>query len=52
MTGAPQYSLRLSNWKSDGVEAAQFTFAPPADADKLDDVHADVTGELVLEAGR
>ncbi|KSV66626.1 hypothetical protein N182_34990 [Sinorhizobium sp. GL2] len=49
-TGAPQYSLRLSNWKSDGVEAAQFQFAPPAAATKLENVHADVTGELSLEA--
>ena len=51
-TGAPQYSLRLSNWKSDGIEAAQFKFTPPADANKLEEVHADVTGELSLETVR
>lgn len=49
-TGAPQYSLRLSNWKSDGIEGEQFQFAPPAAAKKLEHVHADVTGELSLEA--
>ncbi|MCA1443571.1 DUF2092 domain-containing protein [Ensifer sp. IC4062] len=48
-TGAPQYSLRLSNWKSDGIEAAQFKFTPPPNANKLEQVHADVTGELSLE---
>ncbi|WEX88911.1 DUF2092 domain-containing protein [Sinorhizobium garamanticum] len=52
MTGAPQYTLRLSNWNSDGIEAAQFEFAPPADANKVEHVHADVTGELSLEAAQ
>lgn len=51
VTGAPEYSLRLTNWKSDGVDAAQFTFTPPADAKKVERVYADVTGELSLEAG-
>lgn len=51
VTGAPQYSLRLSNWKTSGVDAAQFTFTPPADARKVDQVYADVTGELSLEPG-
>ncbi|HWK68110.1 MAG TPA: DUF2092 domain-containing protein [Rhizobiaceae bacterium] len=51
VTGAPEYSLRLSNWKASGVGAAQFTFAPPADARKVDQVYADVTGELSLEPG-
>ncbi|MCZ4090218.1 DUF2092 domain-containing protein [Sinorhizobium psoraleae] len=52
MTGAPQYTLRLSNWNSDAIEAAQFTFTPPADANKVEHVHADVTGELSMEAGQ
>jgi hypothetical protein len=51
VTGAPQYSLRLTNWKSDGVDPAQFTFTPPADAKKVDQVYADVIGELSLKAG-
>lgn len=51
VTGAPEYSLRLTNWKTDGVDAAQFAFNPPADARKIDQVHADVTGELSLKAG-
>ncbi len=33
-------------------DPAQFTFTPPADAKKVEQVHADVTGELSLEAGR
>lgn len=51
VTGAPEYSLRLTNWKTDGVDAAQFAFNPPADAKKLEQVHTDVTGELSLGAG-
>lgn len=51
VTGAPAYSLRLSNWKTSGIDAAQFTFTPSADAREVDQVYADVTGELPLEAG-
>ncbi len=51
VTGAPEYSLRLSNWQSGGIDSAQFNFTPPAGARKLDDVHADVIGDLSLEAG-
>lgn len=51
VTGAPEYSLRLTDWKSDGGDPAQFTFTPPADARKVEQVYADVTGELSLEAG-
>lgn len=51
VTGAPEYSLRLSNWKTDGIDAAQFVFSPPAGAKKLEQVSADITGELSLEAG-
>lgn len=51
VTGAPEYSLRLGNWKTEGAEAAEFAFTPPADARKVERVYADVTGELSLEAG-
>lgn len=51
VTGAPEYTLRLRNWKTDGIDAAQFAFSPPAGAKKLEQVHADVTGELSLQAG-
>lgn len=49
--GAPQYSLRLSNWRSDAIDVAQFKFTPPKDANelKLEHVRADVTGEFSLE---
>lgn len=50
--GAPEYSLRLTNWSIGGVDAAQFAFAPPATATKVERVHADVTGELALEAAK
>lgn len=51
VTGAPEYSLRLSNWKSAGIGAAQFKFTPPANAKKLEHVRADVTGDMLIEAG-
>ena len=46
MAGAPQYALRLSNWKT-GVQfpAAFFDFKPPADARKLEAVSAEMLGE-------
>lgn len=50
VTGGPQYSLRLTNWRSDGVDPAQFSFKPPDDARKVEQIYADVTGELSLEA--
>lgn len=49
VTGAPQYSLRLSNWKPGNVDAAQFTFTPPAGARKVERLYADATGEFSLE---
>ncbi len=51
VTGAPQYSLRLSNWNTGEVDAKLFAFTPPADAKKLEEVHADEVGDLTLEAG-
>ncbi|BCH21199.1 hypothetical protein MesoLjLb_09840 [Mesorhizobium sp. L-8-3] len=51
VTGAPEYSLRLTNWKREGVDPAQFSFTPPAGAREVEQVYADVTGELSLEAG-
>lgn len=52
VTGAPEYSLRLTNWKTSGGDAAQFAFTPPATATKVEQVYADVTGELSLEAAK
>jgi hypothetical protein len=51
VTGAPEYTLRLTDWKTDGVDPAQFTFTPPADAREVKEVHADATGEFSLDAG-
>jgi hypothetical protein len=51
VTGAPEYSLRLSNWKTEGVDAAQFAFTPPEGAKKIEQVYSDLAGELSLEAG-
>jgi hypothetical protein len=37
VTGAPQYTLRIKEWKTDAAIAANtFTFSPPANAKKLD----------------
>lgn len=52
--GAPQYSLRLTNWRADDIDVAQFRFTPPKDATKLEleHVRTDVTGEFSLERGQ
>ena len=37
VTGAPQYTLRIKDWKTDvQVAADAFAFKPPADAKKVD----------------
>src|SRR3954468_2783951 len=37
LAGAPQYTLKIKQWKTDGAEAADaFVFKPPADAQKVD----------------
>ena len=36
MSGAPQYTLRIKNWKTDALDAAAFAFAAPANATKVD----------------
>ncbi|RMI15690.1 DUF2092 domain-containing protein [Sinorhizobium meliloti] len=50
VTGSPQYTLRFRNWSTGDVDTKMFSFKPPADAKKLDAVHADAVGDLVLEA--
>ncbi|WP_018237997.1 DUF2092 domain-containing protein [Ensifer sp. BR816] len=50
VTGSPQYTLRFRNWDTGGVDSKTFSFKPPADAKKVDAVHADAVGDLILEA--
>ncbi|AZO68461.1 DUF2092 domain-containing protein [Mesorhizobium mediterraneum] len=52
VTGAPQYSLRFSNWKAGEVDAELFSFKPPANAKKLERIDSDEVGELVLEGSK
>ena len=49
VTGAPEYSLHLKNWDMGKVDASLFSFTPPADAKKLEQVNADATGEIHME---
>jgi hypothetical protein len=50
VTGAPQYSVRLSDWNvAPQIDAAQFTFAAPEGARKLEQISADQIGELSVE---
>lgn len=50
VTGAPQYSVRLSDWNvAPQIDAAQFTFAAPEGAKKLEQISADQIGELSVE---
>ena len=47
MTGAPQYSVQLSNWNTKPVIAAsQFKFVAPKGAEKLEALPVDETGEI------
>jgi len=47
MTGAPQYSVQLSNWNlKPDIAADQFTFVAPAGAAKLEALPVDETGEI------
>ncbi|RVM52977.1 DUF2092 domain-containing protein [Sinorhizobium meliloti] len=50
VTGSPQYTLRFRNWATGGVSSNSFEFKPPTDARKVDVVHTDVVGDLLLEA--
>ena len=47
MTGAPQYSVQLSNWNTKPVIASsRFKFVAPKGADKLEALPVDETGEI------
>jgi hypothetical protein len=49
MTGAPQFSLRLSDWNQDPViEADSFDFSPPAGARRLETLEVNEMGELTM----
>jgi hypothetical protein len=50
LTGAPQYSVQLSDWNIKPVIAPeQFTFVVPNDAEKLEALPVDETGEFTVE---
>jgi hypothetical protein len=36
VTGAPQYTLRTRDWKTDAFDADTFVFKPPAGATKIE----------------
>jgi hypothetical protein len=36
VTGAPQYTLRIKEWKEEAAPATAFTFTPPSGANKVD----------------
>ena len=47
LTGAPEYTLRLHDWNvAAEIDAATFTFTPPADATKLESFDVDEMGAL------
>lgn len=47
LTGAPQFSLRLSDWNQNPViEADRFDFSPPAGARQLETLEVNEMGEL------
>ena len=49
ITGAPQYSIALSNWNlQPQFTVQQFAFSPPQGAKKIDALMVDEAGEIVL----
>jgi hypothetical protein len=49
LTGAPQYSVQLTNWNlTPKIARGQFTFAAPQGAVKLDAFPVDETGEVLV----
>ncbi len=52
ITGAPQYSVQLSNWNlKPQISADQFEFLPPDDAQKIEGLTVDEAGEITLPEG-
>lgn len=52
ITGAPQYSVLLSNWNlQPQISADQFEFLPPEDAQKIEGLMVDEAGEITLAEG-
>jgi hypothetical protein len=50
VTGAPQHSLRLHDWNvAPQIDPAQFTFKAPDGARKIEEIQADLIGELAEE---
>jgi hypothetical protein len=51
ITGAPQFSVQLSNWNlKPQISDQQFEFSPPAGAKKRDALTVDEAGEMIDEA--
>ena len=52
MTGAPQYSVQLSNWNTKpAIAANRFKFVAPKGAEKLEALPVDETGEIMDKQG-
>lgn len=50
VTGAPQYSVRLSEWNvSPSLDGVGFDFTPPEGAKRLEAIETDAMGEVVVE---
>lgn len=50
LTGAPEYSVQLSNWNlKPAIAADRFAFVAPKGAQKLETLPVDETGELIVK---
>lgn len=50
VTGAPEYSVRLTNWNVDpAIDKSVFEFSPPAGARKIEQIGSDAIGDVILE---
>jgi hypothetical protein len=53
LTGAPEYSLRMTNWVMDpSLKDSEFAFAPPPGVRKVEQINSNEIGEVTLEVGQ
>jgi hypothetical protein len=53
LTGAPEYSLQMTNWAMDpSFNDSEFAFTPPADARKIEQISSNEIGEVTLEVNQ
>lgn len=50
-TAAPEFEMRMYNWRTEKIKDAAFVFKPPKGAKKLESMSMDALGELIRQEG-